>query len=81
MALAAEESGLSTHGHEVTSPPSEADQGETIRIVTEAIEFGETGPSAPGSPDEPQGTGRPAGSSPRTRRPADHPEDPSGDAP
>jgi N utilization substance protein A len=81
VALAAEESGLSTHGHEVTSPPSEADQGETIRIVTEAVEFGETGPSAPASPDEPEVPDRKAGSSPRPRRPADKPEGPSGDAP
>ena len=37
LALAAETSGHSPHGHEVTSPPSDADQGETIRIVTEAV--------------------------------------------
>jgi transcription termination/antitermination protein NusA len=40
FALAAEESGLDENGHEVTSPPSNADQDETTRIVTEAIEFG-----------------------------------------
>ena len=38
LALAAETSGLSTHGHEVTFPPSDDDQSETIRIVTEAVE-------------------------------------------
>ncbi len=38
MALAVEKSNYSPHGHEVTSPPSDDDQGETIRIVTEAVE-------------------------------------------
>ena len=52
VALAVEKSSYSTHGHEVTSPPSDADQGETIRIVTEAVEQSEPGaeavvPSAP----------------------------------
>ena len=37
LALAVETSGYSPQGHEVTSPPSEDDQGETIRIVTEAV--------------------------------------------
>jgi transcription termination/antitermination protein NusA len=41
VALAVEKSSYSTHGHEVTSPPSDADQGETIRIVTEAVEQNE----------------------------------------
>ena len=40
LALAAETSGRSSHGHEVTSPPREDDQGAAIRIVTEAIEPG-----------------------------------------
>ena len=38
VALAFETSAYSPHGHEVTSPPSENDQGEGIRIVTEAVE-------------------------------------------
>jgi N utilization substance protein A len=38
VALAVETSSYSPHGHEVTSPPSENDQGEGIRIVTEAVE-------------------------------------------
>jgi N utilization substance protein A len=38
VALAAEESHSQGHGHEVTSPPSDADQDETLRIVTEAVE-------------------------------------------
>ena len=40
LALAAETSGRDDDGHEVTSPPSNADQDETSRIVTEAIESG-----------------------------------------
>ena len=40
MALAAEEGGYAAEGHEVTSPPSNADQDETNRIVTEAVESG-----------------------------------------
>ena len=52
VALAVEKSSYSAHGHEVTSPPSDDDQGETIRIVTEAVEQSEPGaeadvPSAP----------------------------------
>ncbi len=81
LALAAEKSGLSTHGHEVTFPPSDDDQGETIRIVTEAVELGETGAPGPRVPRRARGAGRPAASSPRPRRPADHPEGPAGDAP
>ena len=38
VALAVETSSYSPQGHEVTSPPSENDQGERIRIVTEAVE-------------------------------------------
>jgi transcription termination/antitermination protein NusA len=38
VALAVETSSYSPQGHEVTSPPSENDQGEGIRIVTEAVE-------------------------------------------
>jgi N utilization substance protein A len=38
LALAEEKSDYSPHGHEVSSPPSDEDQGESIRIVTEAVE-------------------------------------------
>ena len=38
VALAFESSSYSRQGHEVTSPPSENDQGEGIRIATEAVE-------------------------------------------
>ncbi len=38
--LAAERSGRVEDGHEVTSPPSDADQDETNRIVTEAVASG-----------------------------------------
>ena len=38
LALAVEKSSFSPHGHEVTFPPSDDDQGETARIVTEAVE-------------------------------------------
>jgi N utilization substance protein A len=38
LAIAAEEADLDTDGHEVTSAPSDADQGESIRIATEAVE-------------------------------------------
>jgi N utilization substance protein A len=44
LALAEETSGFGALGREVTSPPSEADQEETKRIVTDAVESG----SAPG---------------------------------
>jgi transcription termination/antitermination protein NusA len=37
LALAVETSGYPSQGHEVTQAPSEEDQGETIRIVTEAV--------------------------------------------
>jgi N utilization substance protein A len=40
LALAAEESGLEEIGREVTSAPSEADQAEMVRIVTDAVEAG-----------------------------------------
>ena len=43
LALAVETSGISSHGHEVTFPPSNDDQNETMRIVTEAIAEGEDG--------------------------------------
>jgi N utilization substance protein A len=40
MAIAVESSGHIGEGHEVTSPPSNDDQDETLRIVTEAVESG-----------------------------------------
>jgi N utilization substance protein A len=40
LALAAEGSGAEDEGREVTACPSDADQGETARIVTEAVEAG-----------------------------------------
>jgi len=40
LVLAAEESGSSEDGREVTAAPSDADQDETARIVTEAVEAG-----------------------------------------
>ena len=40
LVLATEGSGAEVDGHEVTAPPSDADQNETARIVTEAIEAG-----------------------------------------
>ncbi len=40
LALAAETSGVEDIGHEVTAPPSDADQDEMVRIVTEAVEVG-----------------------------------------
>jgi N utilization substance protein A len=84
VALAVESSGLSGHGHEVTSPPRDDDQRETIRIVTEAVEHGETGrppepPPAPAEssqPDHPGATTVP--SSPRAKRAPREPEEPTG---
>jgi len=40
LVLATEGSGADIDGHEVTAAPSDADQNETARIVTEAIEAG-----------------------------------------
>jgi len=71
VALAAETSSYSPHGHEVTSSPSEDDQGETIRIVTEAIEqSGPARPAAgpPASMPEPSPPPRPAGAPSATSR-------------
>ena len=68
VALAVEKSSYSPHGHEVTSPPSDDDQGETIRIVTEAVEQSGLEHSA----------GPPASSS-RTDRATKDAEDQSGD--
>ena len=50
LALAVETSGLSPQGHEVTSQPNDDDQGEAIRIVTDAVELG--------GPGRPSGSGR-----------------------
>jgi transcription termination/antitermination protein NusA len=63
LALAVETSGLSPQGHEVTSKPNDDDQGETIRIVTEAVENG--GPVRPSAPAAP-----PAGATTQPARPA-----------
>jgi N utilization substance protein A len=79
LALAVETSGISPHGHEVTSPPRNDDQSETLRIVTEAVEQGEAGlprgllPSG----DEPAEAvpDRPAHPSPRPRRSQEKLED------
>ena len=38
--LAAEGSDLDRSGHEVTTAPSDADQSESVRIVTEAVMTG-----------------------------------------
>jgi len=40
LALAAEGSDFEESGHEVTTAPSDADQSETVRIVTEAVTTG-----------------------------------------
>ena len=68
VALAVESSSYSPQGHEVTSPPSENDQGEGIRIATEAVE--QTAPE--------RTSGAPS-SSPRANRPAQDGEDQSDD--
>jgi N utilization substance protein A len=62
LQLGEEANGGPRHGREITSPPSEADQSETERIVTEAVEEGSTpqqieargpttGPTRTGPPD------------------------------
>ena len=53
LALASEGSELTPQGHEVTSPPGEDDQGENVRIVTDAVEQG-------GEPRFPNDSSRPA---------------------
>ncbi len=40
LAIATEEADLDSDGHEVTSAPSDADQDESIRIATDAVESG-----------------------------------------
>jgi N utilization substance protein A len=69
LALAVETSGYPGHGHEVTSRPRDDDQGEAIRIVTEAVEQGGT-PRPAGTPAPP--AGGPA-SSPRPLPPVPEP--------
>jgi N utilization substance protein A len=83
LALAVETSGYSPHGHEVTSPPSENDQGEGIRIVTDAVEQGTDGgpavpPSAaaPGPPPPARAAGEPS-PTPRSKRASEGSEDPA----
>jgi N utilization substance protein A len=49
VALATEGSDFDADGHEVTSAPSEADQDETKRIVTEAVEDGDASSELPTS--------------------------------
>ena len=65
VALADEKSSYSPHGHEVTSPPSDEDQGESIRIVTEAVE--QSGPEAQAG--VPSATNREPAVSPRHSTP------------
>jgi len=69
VALATETSSYSPQGHEVTAAPSEEDQGEGIRIVTEAVEENRTGrQGAPASALEPSPPPRPTGASASTTR-------------
>jgi N utilization substance protein A len=55
LALAAETSGFPTHGHEVTSRPRDDDQGDAIRIVTDAVE--QRSPARPAGPSTSPATG------------------------
>jgi len=55
LALATEESGVEVVGHEVTAAPTDEDQNEMIRIVTEAVE---TGASPHETEAHPTGSGR-----------------------
>jgi N utilization substance protein A len=59
LALAEEGSDLEAVGREVTAPPSDADQDETARIVTEAIETGATPQEIEANPDGARGQGQP----------------------
>jgi N utilization substance protein A len=85
MALAVETSSYAPQGHEVTFPPSEQDQGESIRIVTEAIEQSGTGRPGSGSPaskpepSAPPRTPSPSSSAARAPRQADGVSDQAGD--
>jgi hypothetical protein len=80
VALAAETSTYSPHGHEVTSQPSDDDQGETIRIVREAIEQSELGHPAGTSastpePSSPPRSGGTSSTSSRSKRRSGNVED------
>jgi N utilization substance protein A len=69
VALAVETSDYSPQGHEVTFRPTEDDQGETVRIVTEAVEQSKVGRPAgraPVSMPEPSAPPRLAGAPPPT---------------
>ncbi|MGP0070245.1 MAG: transcription termination factor NusA [Isosphaeraceae bacterium] len=83
LALAAETSGISPQGHEVTSPPRNDDQSETLRIVTEAVEMGgaQEPTEIPSSAGEPSKTvsDRPTSSSPRPKRSQEKREDQTGE--
>ncbi len=85
LALAVESSGISPQGHEVTSPPRNDDQSETLRIVTQAVELGEAGQpdGPPSSAVEPAKTvpDRPASSSPRPKRSHEKLRDQTGEVP
>jgi N utilization substance protein A len=77
VALAVETSSYSPQGHEVTFAPSDQDQSETIRIVTEAVEqiamgrpSGVSPPSKP-EPSAPPRTPAPPASASRAPQPAD----------
>jgi N utilization substance protein A len=77
LALAVESSPYSPQGHEVTFPPSESDQGESIRIVTEAVEPGrqDKTPAPPhSSGHKPAATSRSAGT-PSPERPPNEKDD------
>jgi N utilization substance protein A len=85
VALAVETSSYSPQGHEVTSRPSDEDQGESIRIVTEAVEQSGPGRPAGGPPASkpepstpPRNSGAPSSALP-PHRSADEVEDQAGD--
>jgi transcription termination/antitermination protein NusA len=70
VALAVEKARYSPQGHEVTFAPSDDDQGESIRIVTEAVEQGSSespAPVSPASTSEPSAPGRTPGASSSAR--------------
>jgi N utilization substance protein A len=83
VALATEKARYSPQGHEVTFAPSDDDQGESIRIVTEAVEQGGLGgpaPVPPPSTPEPSAPGRsPGAASPNA--PPNPPSDGGDDEP
>jgi N utilization substance protein A len=85
VALAVEKSRYSPHGHEVTFPPSDDDQGETLRIVTEAVEQSSSGaqdavpPASAPEPTAPPRLSVPPSSTPRATRRSEKVEDPADD--